>query len=193
MIFDTNQEAGAQAQESAVEGEQEHEEVVTIKKSDYEKLNQTLGSLKRENKDLKKPKDPGETTEKTNDPDQSALLQAKVEKMALRTAGITHPDDVDLARKTAKKWNMDIDEVIDDEDFKVKLEKQQGTRANADATSHVKGDQGTSVQAKHTAEYWIAKGTPPTADQVPDRKLRGKIARAMMASAKNGGKTFYSD
>ena len=35
-------------------GVEANEEVVTLKKADYELLNQTLGSLKRENKDLKK-------------------------------------------------------------------------------------------------------------------------------------------
>lgn len=123
-------------------------------------------------------------------PDDSALLQ-KLEKMALRTAGITHEEDVDLARKTAKKWGMDIDDVLSDEDFKVKLERQQTARANADATSNVKGN-GNSSNAKGDAAYWIAKGVPPTAADVPDRKTRATIARALMNNAKDGGK-FYNE
>jgi len=38
------------------EGEGNEPEVVKVPKADYDKLNQTLGSLKRELKDLKKPK-----------------------------------------------------------------------------------------------------------------------------------------
>ena len=159
---------------------------VKLSKSDYEKMNQTLGSLKRENKDLKKSKE--EPKETVSQPD--AVLQ-KLEKFALRQAGITHAEDVELARKTAKKWGVDIDEVIADEDFKVKLEKQQSARANVEATSEVKGGAGGS-NAKENPAFWIAKGVPPTASDVPDRKTRVSITRAMMASAK-GGKKFYND
>lgn len=159
---------------------------VKIPKADYDKLNQTLGSLKRENKDLKKPKE--EPKETSSQPD--AVLQ-KLERIALRTAGITHAEDVELARKTAKKWGVDIDEVIADEDFKVKLEKQQSARANVEATSEVKGGAGSS-NAKENPAFWIAKGVPPTASDVPDKKTRVAITRAMMASAKSG-KKFYND
>jgi len=111
--------------------------------------------------------------------------------MALRQAGITHTDDVELAQRTAKKWGVDIDEVLADEDFKVKLERQQSGRANVEATSNIKGSVGTS-QAKNTPEYWIAKGVPPSAADVPDRKTRATIARAMMTSSKDT-KKFYND
>lgn len=164
----------------------EEPETVSIPKADYEALNQTLGSLKREVKDLKKAKEPQETPDKGN----SDVLLEKVERLALRSAGITHPEDVELAKKTAKKWNMDIDEVLSDDDFKVKLERQQTERANVEATSGVKGD-GNGSSAKNTEAYWIAKGTPPTPDQVPDRKTRAKIVRAMMGTS--AGKKFYND
>ncbi len=163
-------------------------ESISIPKSDYEKLNQTLGSLKRELKDLKKPKEePKETSTKS---DENRLIE-KLEKMAFRQAGITHQDDVDLARTIAKKWNMDVEDVLGDEDFKLKLDRQQTSRSNVAATSGIKGGGGTT-QAKSTAEYWIAKGIPPSVADVPDRKLRAKISRTMMSSAKSG-KKFYND
>jgi hypothetical protein len=123
-------------------------------------------------------------------PDDNKLLE-RIERVSLRQAGVEHPDDIDLARKTAKKWNMDVEEVLADEDFKVKLEKQQTSRANTQATSGVKGGAGSS-QAKNTPEYWVAKGTPPTPADVPDRKVRAKIVRAMMESTKSG-KKFYNE
>lgn len=167
-------------------------DTVTVPKSDYEKLNQTLGSLKREIKDLKKPKEETkEETSKTNSKSDDNRLLEKLEKMSLRQAGITHEDDVELAKLTAKKWGIDLDDVLVDEDFKIKLERQQSSRDNLVATSKIKGGAGNS-QAKDSPEYWIAKGTPPSAADVPDRKVRAKIARAMMASTKSS-KKFYND
>ena len=120
------------------------------------------------------------------------MLLEKLEKVTLRSEGITHPDDVELARSISKKWGMDVDEVVADEDFKVKLERQQTARANVAATAGVKGGGGTS-DAKNTAEYYIAKGVPPTKEQVPDRKTRAAIVRTMVAGANTGGKKFYND
>ena len=173
------------------EGQGTEAETIALSKQEYEKLNQTLGSLKRELKDLKKPKESAVTPTENQKPEDSALSQ-KLEKMALRQAAITHPDDVELARNTAKKWGVDIDEVIDDEDFKVKLERQQTSRSNAAATSNIRGS-GATGQAKFDAAYWIAKGVPPSATDVPDRKTRAGIARAMMKNAGTSGKTFYND
>ena len=186
-MIDDNQ-AVATPEVSEGEGEQA-EETISLSKSEYEKLNQTLGSLKRELKDYKKPKDEAKDTPQKNQPDDTALL--RLEKLAFKAAGVSHEDDVDLARKTARKWGMDVEDVLDDEDFKVKLERQQTSRANLNATSSIKGDK-SKGSSKESVEYWVAKGTPPSADQVPDRKSRAKIARAMMDSQKNS-KKFYND
>lgn len=183
---ENNQADGAQSQEGAGEGSHVESETIAIPKSDYEKLNQTLGSLKRELKDLKKPKEEVKDAPKTNQPDNSLL-----EKAYLRSAGINDADEVKLALDTAKKWGVSIDALVDDDDFKIKLEKVRTQKSNELATSGVKGGAGTS-QAKNTPEYWIAKGAPPTATDVPDRKARVKIAKAFMANAKNS-KTFYND
>jgi hypothetical protein len=180
-------ETGAATETSAGEGETSTEiETVSVPKKDYDTLNQTLGSLKRELKDLKKAGKETHETPQTK-PEDSSLLQ----KAYLRAAGITSEEEVDLALSTAKKWSMDIDKLVDDEDFTVKLEKLRTAKANAVATSNVRGGNGPS-QAKNTPEYWIAKGTPPSPTDVPDRKIRMKIVRAMMDNTKNG-KKFYND
>jgi hypothetical protein len=165
-------------------------ETITIKKSDYDKTNQTLGSLKRELKDLKKPKEDTKETVQTKT-DENALLQ-KLERISLRQAGLDHADDIALARQTAEKWKMDIDEVLSDPDFKAKLERQQTDRTNTLATSGVRGTAGKGG-TKDTSEYWIAKGVPPTPADIPDRATRAKVVRAVIDSQKNGGKTFYND
>lgn len=163
------------------------EETVSVSKSEYDKLNQTLGSLKRELKDLKKPKEESEETPQKTKPDESALLQ----KAFLRAAGITAPKEVELALLTAKKWGVEVDALVDDEDFKVKLEKLRTQEANVTATSNVKGSRG-DAQAKSSPEFFIERGTPPTVAEVPDRKTRAKIVRAMIASTKGTGK-FYNE
>lgn len=175
------------------EGEGEtNADTISISKTEYEKLNQTLGSLKREIKDYKKSKDESQETSKKNDkPDEISRTLERVEKMALKQANITHEDDVELARKTAKKWNVDLEDLLDDSDFKVKLEKQQSERDNLAATSKIRGGGGQS-QAKLSPDYWIQKGTPPSPADVPDAKVRRNIIRAMM-SDNTPSKKFYND
>ena len=168
------------------EGEPETD-VLTIPKKDYETLNQTLGSLKRELKDLKKSKEEVKETPKTK-PEESGLLQ----KSYLRAAGISDAEEVELALSTAKKWGVEVDALVDDEDFTAKLEKLRTSKANALATSNVRGGP-SAASAKNTPDYWLAKGAPPSASDVPDRKTRAKIVRALMAKAGTNGKTFYND
>lgn len=188
---ENNQEVVVDTTNNEAEGSEV--ETISVPKRDYDKLNETIGSMKRELKDLKKPKETTKETKETavsNQPEQNQLID-KLERMSLRQAGITHTDDIELARKTAKKWGVDIDEVLSDDDFKVKLERLQSERSNVEATSGVKGGAGKS-QAKNTAEYWKAKGTRPTPADVPDRKTRTAIIRTLMDSSKNN-KKFYSD
>lgn len=127
--------------------------------------------------------------EEEKKPDNSNTL---LEKAFLRSAGIVDKEEVAEALKTAEKWGMTVDELVDDEDWNTKLEKLRIRKSNALATSGVKGDKSGGTSTKNTPEYWIAKGTPPSAEDVPDRETRTKITKAMMANAKNG-KKFYND
>ena len=191
-MIQENQGAGAPPEEGAGEGEPKAETVV-IPKEDYEKLNQTLGSLKRELKDLKKPKEEPPKETPKNQSDDTLLQKAyrNSQKALLRSANITAEDEQELALTTAKKWDMEVEKLLDDEDWKIKLDKLRTQKANLDATSKIRGGKGPT-EAKTDPAYWIAKGTPPTPDQVPDRKERAKIARAMMANQKSG-KKFYNE
>lgn len=151
-----------------------------------EEQNKQIGILKRELK--RSSKETSETPKKTT---SESNVQDRLDALALRTAEITHEDDVELAKQTASKWNMAIEQIVEDEDFKAKLERQRDSRANAEATSNVKGNK-TKGSPKQSADYWVAKGVPPTREQVPDRKLRAQIAKAMIQEVKTG-KQFYSD
>ena len=185
----SNEEVVVDTETNEGEGEKPEADTIAVPKADYEKLNQTLGSLKRELKDLKKPKET-ETPEKTKPDD--ALLQ-RMEKIAFKQHDIYHEDDIELARKTAKKWDMDIEDVLGDEDFKVKLEKQQTSRSNVLAASG-KGGANHGTNVKNSPEYWLAQGRPPTAEEVPDLNVRSEILGALMEAAKKGDNSkFFQD
>lgn len=181
-VIDTTNDTG--------EGESENEsDFVKVSKEEYEKLNQTLGSLKRENKDLKKPKDTTQDTSKSNqnEPKDNSLLQ----KSYLRSAGIIDSEEVQLALDTAKKWGVEVDSLVDDEDWKLKLEKVRTSKANVAATTKVRGGNG-NAGAKASADTYIQRGTPPTAAEVPNRKERVAIVKKMIADSKDGSK-FYNE
>jgi len=151
-----------------------------------------------ENKDLKtKLKGLSEDSkekpeEKLESKPDTALLE-KFDKMTLRSEKITDADEVELANDFKKRTGMEMEEVITDDIFVAKLEKLRDNKANTLATEGIKDGGGGKGSAKDTPEYWIAKGTPPTVDQVPDRKVRAKIARAMMAEEKGiGGSPYYN-
>lgn len=180
-------EVGATQENTNEGGGEATVDTIAIPKSEYEKMNQTLGSLKRELKDLKKPKEESSKETESKPNESNGLL----EKAFLRSAQITHPEDVELALATAKKWGVTVDALVDDPDFQLKLEKSRTTRSNVTATSNIRGGSSQS-NAKNTPAYWQALGKPPTAADVPDRKVRANIARDMMKSGKNG-KKFYND
>ena len=87
---------------------------------------------------------------------------------------------------------MEVDKLIEDEDFQVKLKKVRDGKANVAASQGIKGETGSS-QAKNTTEYWKAKGNPPTPNDVPDRNTRQKIVREMTDSTRNKGTKFYNE
>jgi len=164
------------------------EELEQRRREDGIRSRERTKALKEQLKTLETSKPP---VKKDDKPEESALLQ-KLERLSLRQAGLTHQDDIELARSTAKKWNLDIDEVLADDDFKAKLERQQTKRSNELATSNIRGGTG-NVQAKETTDYWSKMGKVPTKTDIPDRKTRVKIVREMMKNASTGGKTFYND
>ena len=145
--------------------------------------------VKKAEKPKEEPKTEKKPETKTEEKPDNDLLQ----KTFLRAAGIKDEDEVELALKTAEKWNVTVDQLVDDEDFKLKLEKLRDTKAAADATSNVKGSGGKSTDAKNTPEHWIAKSTPPTKEDIPDSTVRRKISRAFYEANKPSGKIeFYN-
>lgn len=170
-------------------------EEIKLAKAEYDELvgyKSTVGSLKRELKDLKKALDEkgqGGTEAPKSQKEEFGLLQ----KSFLRAAGITDPDVVELAKTLSKKWDMDIDVLVDDEDFKAKAEKIITTKSNAKATA-VEGGAGSSGGAKNSVDYWSQKDDLPSSKDVPDRKTRADIARKMAERRRGGGGgKFYNE
>ena len=118
-------------------------------------------------------------------------LLEKMDRLTLKAESITEQDEVDLANQWKKDTGREVEDIISNPIFVKELEKLRDDKANEKATANVEGGGGTT-QAKNTPEYWIAKGTPPSREDVPDRKTRIAIQRAMMASTKSG-KKFYND
>lgn len=123
---------------------------------------------------------------------QASAPDELLQKAYLRSASITAEDEVELALSTAKKWGLPIDKLVDDEDFKVKLDKLRTQKANEAATTEIKGGPG-SKGAIDNPDYYVQRGTPPTPSEVPNRKERAAIVRKMVEKSASGGKTFYSD
>lgn len=166
---------------------------IKLSKEEYGKLKayeSTVGSLKRELKDLKKAMESKGNEEAPKSQKEEFGL---TEKAFLRSAGITDADEVELAKGLSKKWGMDIDALVDDEDFKAKLEKVRNTKANAKATN-VEGGNGSSGGAKNSIDYWSQKGDLPSSKDVPDRATRAKIHREMAQRSRGGGGgKFYNE
>jgi pyruvate/2-oxoglutarate dehydrogenase complex dihydrolipoamide acyltransferase (E2) component len=183
----------SQNEEQGVEEQEDTDTSATDEKlTELEDKNRKLYErAKRAEQELKglrdKPEAKAPKEEKKEKSDDFGLLQ----KTYLRAAGIVDDDEIELARRIQKETGMDWEKVPDSKYFKVELEDLKSEKANVKATSGVKGAGGKS-DAKNTPEYWVAKGVPPTREQVPDRKTRATIARAMMASTKSS-KMFYSD
>lgn len=142
---------------------------------------------------LNKPKEPVKKEVKKEQEvktDEFGLLELTF----LRGEEVKSDDEVEFVREQLKELNLSKDQLpklFSNKYFQSELETFRTEKVNKDATSDVKGGAGEG-KAVNTPEYWIAKGVPPTREQVPDRKTRATIARAMMANTKSS-KKYYSD
>lgn len=170
---------------------EEKKNVVELSREEYDKLNQTIGSLKRDVKDLTKGTKESKTPDSSKTED-TGLSDERFDRLALKTAKIVDKDEVQLAKDLKEKLGVEMDEVLEDDYFLAKLEKLREQKANEVATTDIKGDKG-EINAKNSVEYWKAKGHPPTPEDVPDAKTRRKIVRAMLPSSNPSGIKFYNE
>lgn len=177
-------------EETVVNNDTTEGEVAEIKlsKTEYDELvgsKATIGSLKRELKDLKKSLDT-----KTETPEVKAEEFGLLQKTFLVSSGIKDADEIELAKEIQKKTGVEWDKLVEDDYFQSRLTKLRNTKENALATEVTGGSGRGSAKS---ADFFIAKGIPPTAKDIPDRKARVAIITQMMDSEKNGGGKFYNE
>ena len=85
-------------------------------------------------------------------------LSKRLDKLALKAAGINEADEVELLEKWKTDTGRDADSIVDNNIFKKELEDIRVAKANLKATSDIKGESGASG-AKNEPDYWIAKAT----------------------------------
>ncbi len=190
---ETNEETTVESKETTEEVEStESDTKLEELQGELTKRDETIGSLKRELKDAKKPKE--DTTSKTEKKEEKTDEFGLLELTYLKGEEVKSDDEVEFVREQLKELNLTKDQLpklFSNKYFQSELETFRTEKVNKDATSDVKGG-ASEGKAVNTPEYWIAKGVPPTREQVPDRKTRAKIAKAMIANTKSS-KMFYSD
>lgn len=124
-------------------------------------------------------------------------LLKRLDNMALKMAGITADDEVELYNKWKESTGREADEIVGNKIFLAELADIRTAKANATATADIKGEGAISGE-KDTPEYWLSKttkdaeGNPVFPDDLPnDFRLRAAIVEKMVASTK-GNKQFYN-
>ena len=165
-----------------VEETQDEGDFVKVPKKDYDTLNQTLGSLKRELKGFKKPKETSEDKSTTETKDSNDLG----EKAYLIANGIKTADEMAFVKKMKKETGKDIESLLETTYFQAEFKdfKEKKATANAIPTA----SQRSNNSSIDTVEYWIAKGELPPASEV---ELRRKVVNARMKKEEAKG-IFYN-
>jgi len=190
-----NQDESVETDGEEGAAENEKDDRIYLAKDEYDKLKSneaTVGSLKRELKDLKKSLETAkEGTDKTskNQTEEFGLLQ----KTYLRAAGVVAEDEIELAKEIQKKTGIDWDKLVDDDYFQGKLQKLKDAKANADALNMGRGGRAPSSDAKTTVSYWLQQNNLPSDKDIPDRKKRAALIREITDTQKNAGGTFYNE
>lgn len=145
--------------EETTEGE---EETVTLSKAEYDKLNQTLGSLKKEVKTYKKET---ETPKESNEPDYARLAYLASQK-------VDHPDDQKLVMEEANRLKMPLTDVLNIEHIKARLTANSNQRTAENGSPSGTGRKGGA--GKGDVDYYLAHP-----DEVPpDLKLHNEVIDA---------------
>lgn len=133
------------------EGEATHEEeTISIPKKDYDTLNQTVGSLKREVKDLKKstPKEETPLPKPTGELDDTQLDY-------LDLKGISEDEDIAIIKSVMSKTGQTVRQALKDEYVIAKLKDLKVARDVKTATPSATKRSGQ--QSSDNEDYWFQK------------------------------------
>ena len=171
MNTDENNQDGVVTEETTQETDvaENQDDKVILTKEEYTKLNETLGSLKREVKDLKKPKETPKEVQQPSEPDYGELAITRLE-----VRGFTNPDDQKTIIDEAKRLKLNAAEVAEMPHIKAKLEAAQKQRAAQDGMPNGSGRKGGNTRSD--VEFYLENP-----DQTPtDPELAYKVIDAKM-------------
>jgi len=149
--------------EEVVVEETTEEETVTLSREEYERLNQTLGSLKKEIKTYKKEAEPQRT--RSDEPDYAQLAY-------LASQQINDADDQKMIMSEADKLKLPLTEVLKMDYMREKLQVSHNQRVAEGGSPSGLGRKGGA--SKGDVDYYLANPdiTPP------DLKLHNEVIDA---------------
>ena len=139
---ENNQDTVEVAEETTEETTEEESDVITIPKSEWNKTQQTLGSLKREIKTFKK----SETSKET--PASGELAESQLEFLELK--GVTNDKKIDIIEKFVAKTGLTVRQALKDDYIISKFASIDADEALKNATPSATkrgGNQTTNVAA----------------------------------------------
>jgi hypothetical protein len=169
-VIDTTNDTGEGSYESEIE-------TISIPKSEWEKTNQTLGSLKREIKDLKKPKDESRETPKSNQQTTGQLDETALDYLDLK--GVSDPDEISIIEKVIAKTGQTVREALKDDYVQSKLDsiRQEKAVKNATPSSTKRGGNQQGDIASALAKF------EQTGELPDDFTLRTAVVNAKVESS----------
>jgi hypothetical protein len=113
---------------------------------------------------VEKPQPPEAKPEekKPNEPD----YLDKIDKLTLKSEGISHPDDQKIVLAEAKRLNLSVEEIVGMEHIKAKLKTASEQREAEAGMPDGKGK--PSGTNKSSVEYWVDKKNPDGTYKTPD-------------------------
>lgn len=166
---------GAGDEKAAEAGTQTIAELEALK-AELSKRDETIGSLKRENKDLKKANETKETpqpnAQQSNEPDYARLA-------FLKSHQVEHPDDQKLVMDEAARLKLPLTDVLGMEHIKAGLTRNNDTRVSQAGMPNGTNRQGGPNKGE--VDYYLAHP-----DEHPeDLELHNKVIDAKLAKEKN--------
>lgn len=172
MLLDENQETvlDTTVEESEEEGESEQETDTTDWKAEALKYKAIL----ERNKEKK-----SEVREEHKNSDEFGYDI----KAYLKSSGIK-ADEFDFVKKELKNFGGSVDDLIENEYFQAKLEKERKVKETAEAIPKSKR---SGSPATDSVDYWLSKPF----EEVP-QNMRAKVVNARLDKEKNGIRFYNS-